>query len=118
MSKRSKSAQPRKPKKPYPDFPLTPHASGKWMKKIRGKLHYFGSWARRLEGVLIPVENDGWEQALAEYNAVAEPLHAGREPGLSKDGLLLKDLCNAFLTAKQEMVNAGEMTTLMFYDYK
>jgi hypothetical protein len=31
-----------KVKKPRPDFPLTPHPSGRWCKKVRAKLHYFG----------------------------------------------------------------------------
>lgn len=31
-----------KPEKPYSDLPLTPHPTGKWCKKVRWKLYYFG----------------------------------------------------------------------------
>jgi integrase len=115
--RRSRKAADR-PKKPYPDFPLTPHASGAWQKKIRGKTHYFGKWARRVNGKLVRVKGDGWEEALAAYKAVADDLHAGRTPRAKSDGLTVAELCNRFLTAKQRKQEAGELGIRMFAEYK
>ena len=38
----TQSKRPSKVKKTRPDFPLTLHPSGRWCKKTRGKIHYFG----------------------------------------------------------------------------
>jgi hypothetical protein len=107
------------PKKPYPDFPLTPHASGAWQKKILGKIHYFGRWARRENGKLVSVEGDGWKEALELYKAQADDLHAGRTPrSKSEGGLTVAELCNRFLTAKLRKREAGELAPRSFLEYK
>ncbi len=111
-----KAAQ--RPKKPYPDFPLSPHPGGKWQKKIRGQIHYFGRWANRVNGKLVRIEGDGWEDALKEYKAVADDLHAGRTPRVQTDGLTVADLCNRFLTAKLRQLEAGEIGARMFAEYQ
>ena len=117
-SRTSRKAPAVSPPKPYADFPLTPHASGAWQKKIRGKTHYFGKWGRRVDGKLARVEGDGWKDALAEYKRVADDLHAGRTPRVTTDGLTVALLCNHFLTSKLRKVEAGEMTVRLFAEYK
>jgi integrase len=94
-----------KPAKPYPEFPLFPHATGRWAKKIRGKLHYFGPWP----------DPDG---ALNKYLAEKDALHAGRRPRENTGGLTVKDLCNRFLNAKRAFVESGELTKRSWQDYK
>jgi integrase len=105
-------------KKPYPDFPLTPHASGTWQKKIRGRIFYFGRWARVVNGKLTRVEGDGWKEALEQYKGVADDLHAGRTPRVDWDSLTVAELCNRFLTAKLRQLEAGEIGQRYFDDFK
>ncbi len=71
MAKSNKSRPSRKPSKPRPDFPLFPHGTGYWCKKVKGRFHYFGKVADDPKGVAAldrwldkkticsPVENYG-----------------------------------------------------------
>jgi integrase len=91
------------PAKPRPDFPLFPHATGRWAKKIRGKLHYFGKWADP-------------DAALQRYVEERDNLYAGRKPRRKGEGLTVKNLVNKFLLAKKARVDAGELALGTFGD--
>ncbi len=124
MSKSTRKNTPRKvdasdrPKKPYADFPLTPHPSGVWEKKIRGRVHYFGRWGKVVKGSMTRIEGDGWQAALELYKAQADDLHAGRTPRIKGEGLTVAELSNRFLTAKLRQREAGEVTGRTFDEYK
>jgi integrase len=106
MAHRSTPGGQTKPPKPYPEFPLFPHATKRWAKKIRGRLHYFGPW------------HDP-QGALRRYLDEKDALYAGRTPGpRSEGGPTVRDLLNRFLAAKQTLVESGELTPRSFADYK
>src|SRR5579871_5631955 len=98
-------AHPSKPAKPYADFPLFPHATKRWAKKIRGQMHYFGPWA----------DPDG---ALAKYLDQKDSLHAGRKPRPDANALTVKELANAYLNHKRALLEAGELTPRTWAEYK
>jgi hypothetical protein len=62
---------------PYPEFPLAPHASGHWCKRINGTIRYFGRWGKRIDGKLGRVEGDGWKAALELYTGQRDDLVVG-----------------------------------------
>jgi len=78
--------------KPHPDFPLFRHQNGQWCKKIRGKLHYFGTDA---------------DAALAKWLDEKDDLLAGRKPKSNRVGLTVRELCNRFLSAKKLRLESG-----------
>jgi len=104
---RQRKQKPKKPEKPRPDFPLFPHQNGSWAKKIRGKLHHFGSWR----------EDPTGEAALTKYLDQKDALHAGRTPRPHAEGLTVRDLVNRFLTSKRHLVDNGELAARTFADY-
>jgi integrase len=98
--------QPAKPAKPSPSFPLFPHASGRWAKKINGKLHYFGKWS------------DGADAALQRYQAQRDELHGGKTKPAEPEAVRVKDICNSYLNHKKHLLDAGEIATRTWEDDK
>jgi integrase len=76
-----------------------------WAKKIRGKMYYFGKW-------------DDPDGALAKYNEQKEELHSGRKARPAPDAVTVKDVANAFLNAKKNLVDAGQLSPSTFLNYK
>ena len=113
-----------RPAKPADDFPLQPHASGHWSKRVRGRLCYFGSWSQKVNGRLVPLPDGGnWKAALARYELEIDDLKAGRvrQANLSDpNGLRVGELCNCFLHAQRQRVEAKEpeITWQSFREYK
>jgi hypothetical protein len=101
----SDSTSTAKPSKPYPEFPLFSHATGRWAKKIRGKMHYFGPWQ-------YP------DSALAKYLEEKDALHAGRKPRPERGTATVKELANAFLIHKGDLRDAGELSPRTWAEYK
>ncbi len=89
---------------PFPSFPLTAHRNGQWCKKIRGKVHYFGS-----------VKN-GWQAALEKYEQEKVSLYAGRKP--EREPTQLRDILNAFHKRKEEQRDRGDLAARTFDEYK
>lgn len=105
MPKLTAKPKAEKPKKPRKDFPLTPHPNGRWCKKIRGRLHYFGKW-------------DDPDGALDEWRRVKDDLLAGKKPrDKQPEGMVVGDLVNKFLNAKRKLVENGERRARTLADY-
>lgn len=91
---------------PIERFPEKPRKDGRFQKRIRGELHYFGSGGDR-------------ETALAEYNAQKDDLYAGRVPSLPTEAMprvTLKHLANRFDIQKMADRDAGRITTGWYDD--
>jgi integrase len=101
------STRREKPAKPRPDFPLFPHDNGRWAKKVRGKLHYFGKW----------VDDPKGKRAHQLWNEQKDDLLAGRTPRTKLDGLTVAELVNRFLSHKEQLVETGELKKRTWQDY-
>ena len=94
-----------KPQKPAANFPLTRHPSGRWCKKLRGKVYYFGKL-------------DDWQAALERFNREWPYILAGKTPSADgTEGCTIRTLCNAFLAAKERRMESGELSRQSFAEY-
>ena len=115
MSDSTASARPGKSakvKKPHPDFPLTYHPSGRWCKKVKGKLHYFGR--------AVADAGESAQTALELWLDQKDNLLAGRVPRARQadSGPVLHELVNKFLTVKASLQDSGELSPHTWQMYK
>ena len=91
-----------KPEKPSPDFPLFAHSSGKWGKRIAGKIHYFGRWE----------DPDG---ARDEYEAFLKKAAAKNDVPLT---VTVEYALNLFLEAKRKASESGEISERTYLEHE
>ena len=106
MSNSNTAAADTKPDKPTADFPLFPHATKRWAKKVKGKTYYFGPWRDP-------------QSAFAEWVRVKDALLAGLPyPEHRPDTYAVADVCEAFLQHRNEKVKAGTLKQRTWNEYK
>lgn len=131
MAKSSTSARRRKPvqkpKRPYDGFPLFPHASGRWARKLGTRIHYFGRWATTVGGKLVvSADTDATAaQAMRRFEHEWPYLKEGKTPPpMPAEGeaaptwFKMIDLCDGFLQDKLSKVESGELSLHSFAAYR
>lgn len=98
--------------------PLTPHASGKWMKKIKGKLYYFGRWGTVVDGKMVRLPGDGYKEALADYEDQVDGIYRGKPEQPKENELTIRTLCNVFRDSKKLLLDSGDITARTFAEYE
>ncbi len=76
-------------------FPLTLHKTGQYCKKIKGKIHYFGT---------------DKQQAHQRYLEQAAYLHTGKghRPTSANNSLPIRILCNLYLEHQESRLKTNE----------
>jgi len=88
-----------KPKKPHPDFPLFPHASNRWCKKVKGKAYYFGKVSTDPEGKAAIQDWFNRKDGILAGCDVPERMST-RSAGMP---VTITDVCDSFIAHKKNM---------------
>jgi hypothetical protein len=81
-------------------FPLFPHGSGQWAKKIAGALRYFGVW-------------DQWQAALKSFERIERERLATSRPESC-----VRNMVDLFLDAQELRAERGTISRRQYEDYK
>jgi hypothetical protein len=92
------------PGKPHPDFPLFPHATGRWAKKIKGRFHYFGKVADDPKG----------ETALALWLEQEDDLLADSTPRKKVESFTRRELLDRYMASKKHLLDTGQISAKYF----
>ncbi len=100
----SNSTTKRTPAKPRPDAKPFLHQTGRWCKKVRGKLVYLGYQRDDPQGV----------KALELWNEQKADLLAGLTPRVKAEGLTLRELLDRFVVSKRHLLDTQEISPKHF----
>jgi hypothetical protein len=104
-----------RPDRPYPKFPLTPHKTGQWKKRVGGRDFYFGRWHDPDVGIrwgdLAQVDPTGrmWKAAFEEYNTFARREAEGQLMAAKSVDVSIEAVASAFLNAEHDRLDAGDI---------
>jgi integrase len=88
-------------RKSAPTCPLTAHRNGQWCKKVKGKIHYFGT---------------DKDKALKAWAEQRDYLLAGLTP--PADTVTVGNILDAFMDTKQRALGSGEIADRTFKEYE
>ena len=94
----TKKAKRTKPAKPKKDYPLFPHASGQWAKKVKGRILYFGIW-------------DDPDAALTLWLHEKDYHYAGvQPPPIGETAITVGHICQMKIDSINSQIATGEKT--------
>jgi hypothetical protein len=68
---------------------------------------------------MVRLPGDGWKESLQNYQDQKDDLYAGRRPrGRDEGGVTVADVCDRYLSVKDDDRQAGEITRRTFDEYK
>jgi integrase len=94
-----------------PEFPLFPHASGRWAKQIKSKRHYFGKIAEDPKGERAIRFWLDQKDAILAGDKVAAPAQTPPE------AMTVGEICDRFRCAKEAMRDIGRLRPRTASDY-